>query len=254
MKHFATNINQHTIIPEKRTLSPYFVHIAVVETKLSMQMTKNNTKRRRFMHGIRRNRFLTAAALVAAVLANPMIGWSGQSEPETGASTFIQHFDQDGDGLVSSEEFPGNQEQFQRLDLDGDGYLDITQAPKRPPHRPVDPETLLSEWDADQDGYLSADEFPGPEDHFYDLDADGDGLLSQQELVEGRPDPQQNGGFENDDVDRDGRVSQSEFNGPEDLFEQLDRDGDGYISRDEARSRHPGQGPETASEMESRHR
>ena len=42
-------------------------------------------------------------------------------------------------------------------------------------------------------------------------------------------------GFEKDDADGGGRVSQEEFSGPEDLFGRMDADGDGYITREEAR-------------------
>jgi Ca2+-binding EF-hand superfamily protein len=186
------------------------------------------------MDDMRLHRLLTKAALVAVVTVSPMIAWSQESEPGAEGSAFIQRFDKDGDGLVSADEFPGNQEQFQRLDLDGDGYLDTAEVPKRPAHRPVDPEELLSELDADGDGYLSTEEFPGPEDHFDDLDTDGDGFLSQEELLTGLPRPPEGGSLESDDVDQDGRVSQSEFSGPKDLFQHLDQDGDGYITQDEA--------------------
>ncbi|MGD9368263.1 MAG: EF-hand domain-containing protein [Desulfobacteraceae bacterium] len=204
------------------------------------------------MDGMRWHRFLTSTALVAAVVASPMMAWSQESEPGAGGSAFIQRFDQNGDGLVSADEFPGNQEQFQRLDLDGDGYLDTAEAPKGPPRGPVDPQEILAEFDADDDGYLSALEFPGPEAHFEDLDTDGDGFLDQEELLAGRPGPPEGGGFERDDADQDGRVSQSEFSGPQDLFQRMDRDGDGYITQDEARSGHrgPGRRPGKAPEIE----
>jgi hypothetical protein len=56
------------------------------------------------MCGVRLNRLLTAATLVAAVVASPMIAWSQDSEPEAGGSAFIQRFDQDGDGYITQGE------------------------------------------------------------------------------------------------------------------------------------------------------
>lgn len=83
---------------------------------------------------------------------------------------------------------------------------------------------------------LSPDEFPGPADHFDRLDADGDGSLDTDEFLADRPGPGAAGGerFAKDDMDQDGLVSQAEFSGPEDLFDRLDTDGDGYISNVEA--------------------
>ena len=122
-----------------------------------------------------------------------------------------------------------SQDEFQRLDQNGDGYLDSTEAPKGPPRGPVDPVKILADFDADGDGQLSADEFPGPDEHFNHLDTDGDGFLSRDELLAGRPGPPDGAGFEHDDADQDGRVSQSEFSGPEGLFQKLDADGDGSL-------------------------
>lgn len=189
-------------------------------------------------------RCITVAAALAAVLAaSPAIGWSRDAQ-----SDFIQHFDQNGDSLVSPDEFPGDQNQFQRLDMDGDGYLNAAEAPRRPPHRRPDPQEILAQFDADGDGQLSMDEFPGPDEHFARLDTDGDGYLSQEELLAGRPGPPAGGGFENDDADQDGRVSREEFSGPEDHFNRLDEDGDGYITREEARAAHRPGAAKRASE------
>jgi len=101
---------------------------------------------------------------------------------------------------------------------------------------PPDPATLIEAWDQDGDGVIGAEEFKGPEEHFTHLDADGDGYLTIDELEAGRPYPPDGaGGFKKDDADNDGRVSAEEFSGGDDLFEHLDSNGDGYITRDEAR-------------------
>lgn len=53
-----------------------------------------------------------------------------------GARRFIQHFDRNGDGLVSEDEFPGPADHFDELDINGDGYIDPSEAPKVPPPHP----------------------------------------------------------------------------------------------------------------------
>jgi len=41
--------------------------------------------------------------------------------------------------------------------------------------------------DADNDGLISQDEFPGPDTHFYELDLDRDGFIDQGEAPTGPP-------------------------------------------------------------------
>ncbi len=100
---------------------------------------------------------------------------------------------------------------------------------------PPDPSAMIEQMDADGDGKLSAEEFKGPEDLFTRIDADGDGYLTSDEMEAGRPGPPDGGNrFDQDDVDGDGMVSEAEFSGPADLFANMDADGDGYLTRDEA--------------------
>lgn len=186
---------------------------------------------------------LAKVAMVAVVGVAPVTVWAAEGDAVPEAPSFIEQFDTDGDGLVSVSEFPGDKTMFSSLDGDGSGYIDESEAPQGgpPPHGGPDPEAMLTEFDSDGDGLLSADEFPGPADHFDGLDADENGLLSSDELLAGRPGPEPAGEdrFASDDTDNDGLVSSAEFSGPADLFSQLDADGDGYISASEARPAPP---------------
>lgn len=185
---------------------------------------------------------ITVTACVAISSLGAMPAGAQDSETTVESSPFIQHFDLDGDGLVSADEFPGEQDHFSSLDIDGDGYLDASESPSGPPPGGPDPADILAEFDEDGDGLISLSEFMGPEDHFDRLDADGDGYLNSEELSTGRPGPppgRGGPGFDMDDADQDGMVSEAEFSGPEELFNQLDADGDGYITREEVRSGSP---------------
>jgi len=98
---------------------------------------------------------------------------------------------------------------------------------------PGDRPSFVDRFDQNGDESVSQDEFPGPAEHFSDLDSDGDGFIDAGEAPE-RPPKGRRGGFERDDQDDDGRVSQDEFSGPSDHFDALDQNQDGYIDRDEA--------------------
>ncbi len=55
---------------------------------------------------------------------------------ETGGSPgdrFLQRFDEDKDGKVSKDEFPGRNEMFDRVDENKDGFIDESEINKRPP-------------------------------------------------------------------------------------------------------------------------
>lgn len=65
----------------------------------------------------------------------PMEDGEQPAPPTEGACSLIAQMDQDGDGLISAEEFAGPAEHFQQLDQDGDGYISEDEAPQHPPHR-----------------------------------------------------------------------------------------------------------------------
>ena len=102
---------------------------------------------------------------------------------------------------------------------------------------------MIERHDQDGDGRVSISEFPGPDKHFNRIDQDGNGFIDQNEAPQsprpkgkGRRVP---GKFQEDDVDGNGVVSRTEFSGPADHFERLDRNGDGAIQESEARQGPP---------------
>lgn len=97
-------------------------------------------------------------------------------------------WDDDGDGRLSAEEFPGPAERFEELDRNEDGFIDRDEMPhsrSRGRHgrhggKPME------RFDADGDGKISRQEFPGPDDRFDEIDGNGDGFISQEEMSQRR--------------------------------------------------------------------
>ncbi len=153
------------------------------------------------------------SAMILAFTGTGMAQWGASSDP---GSRFIQYFDKDGDGMVSKAEFPGPADHFTQLDTNSDGFIDAGEAPKGPPHHGMMGGGFIKKFDKDGDGKVSQAEFPGPADHFTQLDANGDGYIDESEAPKGPPHHGMMGGG---------------------CIKKFDKDGDGKVRRRSSRSR-----------------
>ncbi len=113
--------------------------------------------------------------------------------------------DANGDGVLSIDETPLNDNMFSKADADGDGELTQEEMEDMLSSRPpmgmmagggmmgsgmmsmggsgsMDIEQLFAEEDTDEDGTISAEETSLPEEMFSALDKDGDGKVTSDEL------------------------------------------------------------------------
>jgi HlyD family secretion protein len=108
-------------------------------------------------------------------------------------------------------------------------------------------EDFIKQGDKDGDSRISKSEFMGPEEFFGNMDKNGDGFITLDEAPDmssfGRGAGGGNMGnmprtkedfIKQGDKDGDSRISKSEFMGPEEFFGNMDKNGDGFITLDEA--------------------
>lgn len=175
----------------------------------------------------------------------------------------FEALDENKDGKLSRDEFPGPDGIFDRMDENKDGSVsreEMERAHQEMQKRMVE---RLKAQDEDKDGKVSRDEFEGPPGLFDRIDANKDGSLSTEEIENFRPGPGPGGErpgprggerpgprgerpgprgagapgerFNEQDKDNDGKLSRDEFRGPEGAFDRMDENKDGFLSREEIR-------------------
>lgn len=170
------------------------------------------------------------------------------------AADALRMFDQDKDGAVQRDEYPGDDHVFRRADRSRNGALepnellglaedeldDIRRQMRNPGRN-----EFLSLFDIDRDNAVGADEYDGPVAAFRKHDTDSDGTVTYYELYPERmmragrePEPvkpEKVSAVQALDKDGDGKVARAEFPGNDTAWRRLDTNGDGWVTAADAR-------------------
>ncbi len=203
-----------------------------------------------------------ALALAALILSAPALAHAEDDLPPT--TQFFEEYDSNSDGSVSRDEFSGSADVFRLLDKNGDGAISGPElglpADYRPsPTRRAKPgpgsqaapgqgggttnarmQRFLERYDEDADGKVSRQERRGRAEGYDRLDRNEDSSIDTSDMQAAGGRGGKGGApkrlptrLRSMDGDENGRVSRAEWKGPEQLFDRLDKNGDGSIDPSE---------------------
>jgi Ca2+-binding EF-hand superfamily protein len=147
--------------------------------------------------------------------------------------------DTDHDGVITRQEWRGNNRSFALHDWNGDGQLsgEEVQAGATPPANAAESRDYsmpvndrFDYLDVNNNGAVDRNEWDGSLDTFYRLDENDDGRLTRAELGSTR-----SNSFASIDANRDDRISLGEWPWSHRSFDQQDTNGDGVITANEFR-------------------
>jgi Ca2+-binding EF-hand superfamily protein len=173
---------------------------------------------------------------------NAQAGRRGTMDPAQRWRQMLQRDDANGDGRISSEEFSGPEKVLRFIDENNDNVITENEVLKAANRRGGPAQNTQQRWqqlldncDANDDGKISAEEWPRNPEMFARLDVDGDGFIAENDLDQlrqrapQRPDPAQLFiGLM--DKNGDGQVSRQEWSN---FFDAADVNADGMMSHPE---------------------
>jgi Ca2+-binding EF-hand superfamily protein len=190
---------------------------------------------------------LLAAGLCLAVVSS---AWAQGRGNSTNAPIRFQAMDVNGDGVITREEWRGNDRSFRNHDWNSDGRLsgDEVRVGARRQNRWDDRDIEGSlgyedDWtderfrtlDHNNDGRLSRAEWHATSELFTRIDRNRDNAVSMAEFRgEANIEEDRDDQFVDLDDNRDGRLSRNEWHGSAAVFDALDANRDGTLTRAEA--------------------
>lgn len=170
-------------------------------------------------------------------------GQPGQTRgPRFNAERFIKDHDKNNDGKLSKDELPaGVQDSFAEIDADKDGFITKEElqahADRMASRRPRMIEVVFFTIDVPEPDANPAEELQRAYDVLRKLDINKDGKIDAKELAnfrETRKKERCDAMFKHMDKDGDGKISKAEARGLwADNFDQLDLNKDGFLDRTE---------------------
>jgi Ca2+-binding EF-hand superfamily protein len=189
---------------------------------------------------------LLAAGLCLAVASQA----EGQAQGTSGRiANRFQAMDVNRDGIITRQEWRGNDRSFRNHDWNGDGRLsgDEVRPGARRQNRWDDRDIESSiefedDWtderfralDHDNNGRLSRNEWHASAELFSRVDRNRDNVISAAEFRGSDDDDDREDRFADLDDNRDGRLTRNEWHGSTAVFDALDANRDGVLTRAEA--------------------
>lgn len=156
----------------------------------------------------------------------------------------MQRFDKNKDGVIEEKELKPGKKEFKVHDADDDGVLGPDELEKRPAnglqaYANFEADALIEKFDKNGDGKLGFSEIPGGKGSpLGQVDRDNSGEVDREELdrilkyQQSRQFSTIDPSFiERFDLNGDQKVARDEFPGPDSVFDRLDRNLDGAVTK-----------------------